>query len=111
MERYEAKRSVVIGGTSGMGLAKAQLLRDHGASVLVTGRTEADAETAREQRGGRVDVVVSDATSLADIAALGEHAEERLGRVDAMFVSAGICRAATVEETTRSCSTSSSTST
>jgi NAD(P)-dependent dehydrogenase (short-subunit alcohol dehydrogenase family) len=33
MGRYEAKRAVVIGGTSGMGLATAQLLRDHGASV------------------------------------------------------------------------------
>ena len=79
MARYEAKRAVVIGGTSGMGLATARLLRDEGASVLVTGRTEEDAENARRQLGDRVDVVVSDATSLVDIAALGEHIEERLG--------------------------------
>lgn len=99
MERYEAKRAVVIGGTNGMGLATAQLLRDHGASVLVTGRTEAGAETARAQLGDQVDVVASDAASLADIAALGEHVQERLGRIDAVFVSAGISRAASVEET------------
>jgi NAD(P)-dependent dehydrogenase (short-subunit alcohol dehydrogenase family) len=99
VERYEGKRAVVIGGTSGMGLATAKLLRDHGASGLVTGRTKAKAETARAQLGGQVDVVVSDATSLADIAALGKHVEDRLGRVDAMFVSAGISRAAAMEET------------
>ena len=107
MERYEGKRAVVIGGTSGMGLATARLLRDHGASVLVTGRTEADAQTTREELGDRVDVVASDATSLADIAALSEHVEKRLGRVNAMFVSAGISRAATVEETSEELSTKS----
>ena len=28
MERYEAKRAVIIGGTSGMGLATAKMLMD-----------------------------------------------------------------------------------
>ena len=92
MARYEGKRAVVIGGTSGMGLATARLLRDDGVSVLVTGRTEEGVETARRQLGDQVEVVVSDTTSVVDIAALGEHVEERLGRVDAVFVSAGISR-------------------
>ena len=66
---------------------------------MLTGRTEEDVGTARRHLGDGVDVVASDATSLVDIAALGEHVEERLGRVDAVFVSAGISRAASVEET------------
>ena len=78
MARYDGKRAVVIGGTSGMGLATARLLRDEGVSVLVTGRTEEGVESARRQLGDQVDVVVSDTTSLVDIAALGEHVEERL---------------------------------
>jgi NAD(P)-dependent dehydrogenase (short-subunit alcohol dehydrogenase family) len=82
-----------------MGLATAELLRDEGASVLVTGRTGADVETARRQFGDRVNVIASDATSLVDVAALGAHVEQRLGGVDAMFISAGISRSATVEET------------
>ena len=44
MERYEAKKVVIIGGTSGMGLATAKMLLDGGARVLVTGRSQAGLE-------------------------------------------------------------------
>ena len=37
MERYQDKKVVIIGGTSGMGLATAKMLMDGGARVLVTG--------------------------------------------------------------------------
>ena len=37
MKRYEGKKVVIIGGTSGMGLATAKMLLDGGARVLVTG--------------------------------------------------------------------------
>ena len=37
MKRYEGKNVVIIGGTSGMGLATAKMLLDEGARVLVTG--------------------------------------------------------------------------
>ena len=36
MERYEAKRAVIIGGTSGMGLATAKMLRDGSARAAGT---------------------------------------------------------------------------
>ena len=41
MERYQGKKVVIIGGTSGMGLATAKMLLDGGARVLVTGRSKA----------------------------------------------------------------------
>jgi NAD(P)-dependent dehydrogenase (short-subunit alcohol dehydrogenase family) len=37
MKRYEGKKVVIIGGTSGIGLATAKMLVDGGARVLVTG--------------------------------------------------------------------------
>ena len=40
MERYQDKKVVIIGGTSGMGLATAKMLLDGGARVLVTGRSQ-----------------------------------------------------------------------
>ena len=49
MERYETKirneAAVIIGGTSGMGLATAKMLIDGGARVLVTGRSQAGLES------------------------------------------------------------------
>jgi NAD(P)-dependent dehydrogenase (short-subunit alcohol dehydrogenase family) len=44
VEWYEAKGAVIIGGTSGMGLATAKMLLDEGARVLVTGRSQAGLE-------------------------------------------------------------------
>jgi NAD(P)-dependent dehydrogenase (short-subunit alcohol dehydrogenase family) len=39
MERYQGKKAVIIGGTSGMGLATAKMLLDGGARVLATGQS------------------------------------------------------------------------
>ena len=39
MERYKDKKVMIIGGTSGMGLATAKMLLDGGARVVVTGRS------------------------------------------------------------------------
>ena len=52
MERYQGKKAVVIGGTSGMGLATAQMLIEWGgARVLVTGRSKAGLESAQKEIG------------------------------------------------------------
>ena len=51
MERYQGKKVVIIGGTSGMGLATAKMLLDGGARVLVTGRSKAGLESAQKELG------------------------------------------------------------
>ena len=48
MERYKDKKVVIIGGTSGMGLATAKMLLDGGARVVVTGRWKAGLESAQK---------------------------------------------------------------
>jgi len=62
MERYEGKRAVIIGGTSDIGLATAKMLLDGGASVLVTGRSQAGLDLAQKEIGEDALVVSSDAT-------------------------------------------------
>ena len=51
MGRYEDKKVVIIGGTSGMGLATAQMLLAGGARILVTGRSKAGLESAQKELG------------------------------------------------------------
>ena len=89
MERYEAKRAVIIGGTSGMGLATAVMLLDGGARVLATGRSKAGLESAQKELGKGALVVSSDARSLTDLDALASRAKAEFDTIDLLFVNAG----------------------
>ena len=73
MKRYEGKKVVIIGGTSGMGLATAKMLLDGGARVLVTGRSKEGLESAQKELGNDAIVVSSDARSLTDLDALASR--------------------------------------
>ena len=90
MERYEAKRAVIIGGTSGMGLATAKMLLEGGARVLVTGRSRAGLDSAEKALGTGALVVSSDARSLTEIDALASRAKAEFGSFDLLFVNAGL---------------------
>ncbi|MFI1913947.1 SDR family oxidoreductase [Nocardia sp. NPDC020380] len=98
MGNYESKRVVITGGTTGMGLATAELLLGQGARVLVTGRTEATLDAARKQLGDNAVVVRSDAASLTDIDALADRVKTEFGTVDLLFVNAGIASFAAFED-------------
>ncbi len=50
MARYQDKKVVILGGTSGMGLATARKLLDGGARVLVTGRSPKRLPTTQNQK-------------------------------------------------------------
>ena len=44
----DGKKAIVLGGTSGIGLAAVQLLDSAGATVLAAGRSESNIEMARK---------------------------------------------------------------
>jgi NAD(P)-dependent dehydrogenase (short-subunit alcohol dehydrogenase family) len=92
MGQYDGKRVVITGGTTGVGLATAKLLLRQGARVLVTGRTQATLDAAREELGENAIVLESDAASLADIDALADRARAELGSLDLLFANAGLTR-------------------
>lgn len=87
-----ARRVVVAGGSSGMGLASAEALLRAGAAVLLVGRSEAKLAAARERLAafGEVQVWRADVTVEADVRALFDAA----GAVDHIVCTAADIRGA-----------------
>jgi NAD(P)-dependent dehydrogenase (short-subunit alcohol dehydrogenase family) len=75
---------VIIGGTSGMGLATARLAKERGANVTIASRSSEKLSRAVQQLGD-VRAVSADITSESDVQAIFEAIE----RVDHVFISAG----------------------
>lgn len=97
MGRYQGKKVVIIGGTSGFGLSTATLLAEEGARVLVTGRGQHRLDAARQELGPDAVAVRSDAASLPDIDALADRVAAEFGEIDVLFVNAGVTHFAPFE--------------
>ena len=100
MERYKDKKAVIIGGTTGIGLATAKMLMNGGASVLVTGRSQAGLDSATKELGKGALVVSSDARSLTDIDVLASRAKAEFDTIDLLFINAGFSTFAPLESMT-----------
>jgi NAD(P)-dependent dehydrogenase (short-subunit alcohol dehydrogenase family) len=98
--RFAGKVALVIGGNSGIGLATAQGFAAEGAKVVITGRDENTLATAAESIGAGTLAVRSDLADLAAQDALMERVREAHGRVDVLFVNAGVGTFAPVREVT-----------
>ncbi|MFE5286164.1 SDR family NAD(P)-dependent oxidoreductase [Nocardia sp. NPDC056611] len=88
--RYENKIALITGGSSGMGLATAQRLIAEGAEVIITGRDKSRLDAAVAELGERATAIPGDVTDAEDLAALGRTVGERFGRLDVVFVNAGV---------------------
>ena len=100
MERYKDKKAVIIGGTTGIGLATAKMLMNGGARVLVTGRSQAGLDSATKELGKGALVVSSDARSLTDIDVLASRAKAEFDTIDLLFINAGFSTFAPLESMT-----------
>ncbi|KOT93481.1 short-chain dehydrogenase [Streptomyces sp. NRRL F-4711] len=100
MRMYCNRNAVITGGGSGMGLAMAELLVAGGARVVITGRSQATLDAARERLGENAVAVRGDVASLPDLDALTDRVKAGLGTVDALFVNAGIATLTPLDSTT-----------
>ncbi len=92
MKRFEGKVAVVTGGNSGIGLATAKRLHDEGARVAISGRSQKTLDEAVKIIGKDVLAVKADVTKLADLDKLYGAVAEKFGKIDVLFVNAGVAK-------------------
>jgi NAD(P)-dependent dehydrogenase (short-subunit alcohol dehydrogenase family) len=99
-ERFKGKVAVVTGGNSGIGLAAAGAFVREGARLAITGRSDSTLKAAHKDLGPDVLVLKADMSRTPEIAAAMQQIGKRFGRIDALFVNAGIGRFVPSEEVT-----------
>ncbi len=99
MKRLEGKVAVVTGGNSGIGLATAKRLQEEGARVAIAGRNRKTLDEAVKTIGNGVVAIQADVAQLADVDKLYAEVSHRLGKIDVLFVNAGVAKFAPLAET------------
>ncbi|WP_173934514.1 3-oxoacyl-ACP reductase family protein [Chelativorans sp. Marseille-P2723] len=84
---------VVTGGGRGIGKSIATALAAHGATVVITGRTQTTLDAAAEEishAGGKVDAITADVSSEDDVERLARAVEKRHGVAKVLVNNAGV---------------------
>jgi NAD(P)-dependent dehydrogenase (short-subunit alcohol dehydrogenase family) len=102
MKRLEGKVAVVTGGNSGIGLATAKRFQQEGAQVVISGRSKKTLDEAVRTIGNGVIAVQADVAKLTDVDKLFAEVSQKLGKIDVLFVNAGIATLAPLSETSES---------
>jgi NAD(P)-dependent dehydrogenase (short-subunit alcohol dehydrogenase family) len=84
------KIAVITGGNSGIGLATAQEFVQQGAKIVIFGRDSASLTAAQETLGPSATAVQGDVTNGADLDRLFETVKAKHGRLDILYVNAGV---------------------
>src|ERR1700722_2786197 len=98
MKTLKDKIAVVTGGNSGIGYAAAKVLKELGASVIITGRRKEAIDAAAKELG--VTGIVADQAKLSAIVYLVKTIKEDFGNVDILFINAGILAGSDIEHAT-----------
>jgi NAD(P)-dependent dehydrogenase (short-subunit alcohol dehydrogenase family) len=102
MKRLEGKVAVITGGNSGIGLATAKRLQEEGAKVAIAGRSSKTLAEAVKAIGNGVLAVQADVAKFTDIDKLYAEVSRKLGKIDVLFVNAGVAKFAPLAETSES---------
>lgn len=85
----DGKIAVVTGGSTGIGLGVAKRFVQEGASVVITGRRQAELDAAIAELGPKASAFRADVSVLSDLDALYQEVGRRHGRIDVLVANAG----------------------
>lgn len=100
MSRLKNKTALITGGNSGIGFATAKEFLEQGATVIITGRSQAGLEQAKKELNGQVHTILSNTSNLNDIRNLVNEVQQITPHLDVVFVNAGIGKFAPIEAVT-----------
>ena len=96
MNKLSNKVAIVTGGNSGIGYAAAKDFKENGAQVIITGRNEQATLKAAQELG--VTGIVSDQSDLKSIDSLVEEVKSKFGKIDIVFLNAGLAAFAPLDQ-------------
>lgn len=99
MHTLSNKVAVITGGTSGIGLAAAELFVQQGAKVVVFARGDKELQTVVKRLGVNALAVCGDITQSTDLQRLVTLTRERFGKIDILMANAAVVRLAPIEQT------------
>jgi NAD(P)-dependent dehydrogenase (short-subunit alcohol dehydrogenase family) len=99
MGKLQGKVAVITGGSTGIGLAAANLFVREGAYVFITGRRQKELDEAVKAIGRNVTGVQGDVADLADLDHLYQTVKVK-GRIDIVFANAGVAEFAPLASVT-----------
>lgn len=99
MSRFSAKTVLITGGTSGIGLAGARRIINEGGSLIVSGRSQAHLEQARNMLGHAATVLCCDSSKPDSPEQLAEVVEQR-GGLDGLWLNAGFAQIGNLQDLT-----------
>jgi NAD(P)-dependent dehydrogenase (short-subunit alcohol dehydrogenase family) len=98
--KLKGKVAVITGGNSGIGLATAKEFVEQGAKVVISGRDQKTLSEVAKELGPDALAVRADVAKLADIDKLFAAVRAKYGRIDVLFVNAGIGKFSPLEDVT-----------
>jgi NAD(P)-dependent dehydrogenase (short-subunit alcohol dehydrogenase family) len=99
MKRLEGKVAVITGGNSGIGLATAKRFLQEGAKVAISGRNQKTLEEAVKSLGDGLLAIKADTAKLEEIEKFLGAVTKKLGKIDVLFVNAGVAKFAPLPDT------------
>jgi NAD(P)-dependent dehydrogenase (short-subunit alcohol dehydrogenase family) len=90
MSRLKGKRTLITGGTTGIGIETARQFLAEGARIIITGNDPERIAKAQAELGPDVLGLKADSANVAEQKQLAEQVKDHFGQLDVAFLNAGV---------------------